>query len=105
MTRESVRLTFLIAGLNDLNICDCNIGNAYINAPCLGLLWTKSGSESGSEKGYVFLLVRALYGMKSSGEASRANPAEILNSVYYRSTESEPDVWIERATIENCTAY
>ena len=30
----SVILEFLIAGLNDLDICACNIGNAYLNASC-----------------------------------------------------------------------
>ena len=33
------------------------------------------------------------------------NLAEKLNSVGYRSTESDPDVWIKRETTENSTAY
>ena len=41
VTRESVRQEFPISGLNDLDICACDIGNAYINAPCRGGLWTK----------------------------------------------------------------
>ena len=36
VTRESVRLEFLIAGLNDLDILSCGVGNAYLNAPCRG---------------------------------------------------------------------
>ena len=51
VTGESVRLEFLIAGLNDLDICSRDIGNAYLNDPCQEKLWTKSGSEIGSEKG------------------------------------------------------
>ena len=38
VNRESVRLEFLIYGLNDLDICACDIGNAYLNAPCWGKL-------------------------------------------------------------------
>ena len=34
VTRKSFRLAFLIAGLNDLDICNCGIGNAYLNSPC-----------------------------------------------------------------------
>ena len=34
VTRESVRLEFIIDGLNDLYICACDIGNAHLNAPC-----------------------------------------------------------------------
>ena len=33
-TRENVRLAFLISGLSNLEICACNIGNAYLNDPC-----------------------------------------------------------------------
>ena len=34
VTRESVRIAFLIAGLNDLDVLAWDIGNAYLNAPC-----------------------------------------------------------------------
>ena len=31
VSRDCVRLAFLIAALNDLNIMTCDIGNAYLN--------------------------------------------------------------------------
>ena len=34
VTRESVILVFLIDILKNLDICACNIGNAYLNSPC-----------------------------------------------------------------------
>ena len=105
VTRDIVILAFIIAGLNNLDILACNIYNAYINTPCSGKQWSKSGSEFVGEKGYVFLIVRALYGLKSSGSAWRSKLAEKLNSMYYRSTESDPDVSIDRATTENFNAY
>ena len=46
-------------------------------------MWTEAGSEFGSEKGYVFIIVRALCGLKSSGIAWRAKLAETLNSMGY----------------------
>ena len=105
VTRESVRLTFIIYGLNDLYICACGIGNAYLNYTCRGKLWTKAGSEFGSEKGYASLLVRSLYGPKSSGSACISKLAVTLNSMGYKSNESDPDVWIKRATSQNGTSY
>ena len=50
VTWESVILAFIIDALNDIYICSCNIGNSYLDDPCRGKLWTKAGSESGSEK-------------------------------------------------------
>ena len=34
VSRDSVRIAFLIAALNNLDITACNVGNAYLNAPC-----------------------------------------------------------------------
>jgi len=34
VTRDSIRIAFLIAALNDLDIMACEITNAYLNAPC-----------------------------------------------------------------------
>ena len=92
VSRESVILEFIISGLNDLYICACGIGNAHLNAPYWGKLWTEGESKFGSEKGYVSLIVRALYGLKSSGASWRDKIAESLKSMDYRSTEYGPDV-------------
>ena len=43
--------------------------------------------------------------MKSSGISWRAKLAETLTSMGYRSTESDPDVYINRATTDNGTDY
>ena len=76
------------------------LANAYLNAPCWGKLWTKTGSEFGSEKGYILLIVRCLYGLKPSGAAWISKPAYT-----HRSKDSDPDAWIERSITENATAY
>ncbi len=34
VSRDSVRIAFLLAALNDLDVLACDIGNAYLNAPC-----------------------------------------------------------------------
>ena len=47
VTKESVRLEFLVAGLDDLENFACDIGNEYLNAPCWGKLWTEAGSKFG----------------------------------------------------------
>ena len=41
--RESVRIAFLIAALNDLEICAADVGNAYLNAPTREKLWIVAG--------------------------------------------------------------
>ena len=59
---------FLIAALNDLDIMMCDIGNAYLNAETRERVWFKAGTEWGNtRKGCTVIIVRALYGLKSSG--------------------------------------
>ena len=64
---DSVQIMFLVAALNDLDIKMCNIGNAYLNAETRERLWFAAGSKWGDRAGYPVIIVRALYGLKSSG--------------------------------------
>jgi hypothetical protein len=67
VSRESVRIGFLVAALNDLDIWAADIQNAYLNAPTKEKVWFKAGDEWGEHKGKPILVVRALYGLKGSG--------------------------------------
>ena len=67
VTQESVRIAFLIAGLNNLDVLACDIGNVYLNAPCREKVWFEAGTEFGSRKGRPVKVVWALCGLKTSG--------------------------------------
>jgi hypothetical protein len=73
VSRESVRIAFLIAALNGLDIAAADIGNAYINAPCRERVGITCGAEWGPLQGMKAKIVRALYGLKSSGAAWRSH--------------------------------
>jgi hypothetical protein len=47
VSRESVRIAFLLAALNGLEICTADVGNAYLNATCHEQIWTIAGLEFG----------------------------------------------------------
>jgi hypothetical protein len=64
VSRDSVRMAFLIAALNDLEIFAADIGNAYLNAPMKEKVHTTAGPEFGPNRvGQTVLIVRALYGL------------------------------------------
>jgi hypothetical protein len=50
VSRESIRIAFLIAALNDLEILAADISNAYQHAPCRERVYTICGPEFGSEE-------------------------------------------------------
>ncbi len=70
VSKDSVRLAFLIAALNDLDILSADIGNAYLNAETKEKVHTICGPEFGAlYQGRVAVIHKALYGLKSSGAA------------------------------------
>jgi hypothetical protein len=75
VSRESVRITFLIAALNDLDILMFDVGNANTTEK----LYCYEGKEFGMDmEGKLMIIRRALYGLKSSGAAYRAHFARTL---------------------------
>ena len=105
VSRESVRIAFLIAALNDLEVFAADIGNAYLNAPCREKIWTIAGPEFGTDSGCIMVVKRALYGLKSSGAAWRAMLAQTLMDLGYKSSRADPDVWIRPQTKPNGFEY
>ncbi len=98
VSRESVRIAFLVAALNDLDILAADIGNAYLNAKTKEMVYTTAGLEFGERKGQCVVIVRALYGLKSSGAAWRSHFAESLRAIGYTPSYADCDVWYRTAT-------
>jgi hypothetical protein len=84
VARDSVRLCFLIAALNDLELLAADIGNAYLNADTRERVHTTCGPEFGREQGRIAIIRKALYGLKSSGVAWRAHLASTLHDMQSR---------------------
>jgi hypothetical protein len=96
--QESVKITFPVTALNDLDIMTCDIGNAYLNAPCRKKIWFVVGPECGNLlQGLPCKKVCALYGLKSSGAAWRAMiSAFIVNNVRFGPTRADADVYMRK---------
>jgi Reverse transcriptase (RNA-dependent DNA polymerase) len=101
VSRDSVRLFFLIAALNDLDVSACDVQNAYINAPTKEKVWFRAGSKLGEHEGKVVVIIRALYGLKSSGARFREHMVNTLRNLGFVSTKADPDVWIRKACKPN----
>ena len=98
VSRDSVRIAFLVAALNGLDILACDIGNAYLNAPCREKIWFVAGLECGvSMKGKPCRLVRALYGLKSSGASWRKMFKDFIEQkLGFKPSRADPDMYYRR---------
>jgi hypothetical protein len=99
VTRDSVRIAFTIAALNGLEVLAGDVQNAYLNAPTKEKCWFIAGPEFGPDReGTPVIIVRALYGLKSSGARWRDHLAATLREAGYTSCYADPDVWMKKNT-------
>ena len=70
VSRDSIRIAFTLAELNDLDVLSDDVQGTYLNALIKERVYTTAGLEFGAEKiGRPVLIVRALYGLKYAKEA------------------------------------
>jgi hypothetical protein len=105
VSRDSVRILLTIAALNDLDILGADVQNAFLTAPNKEKCWMIAGPEFGSEEGKTFLVVKALYGLKSASFSFRSYMAEKLTSMGFQSSMADPDVWLRAATKADGESY
>jgi hypothetical protein len=106
VTRESIRIAFLIAALNELDILVADIGNAYLQAPAREQVHTTAGPEFGPSRiGQTVIIVRALYGLKLSGAAWHAQLSETLYGMGFKPSLADADVWYKAACKGNGFEY
>ena len=86
----------MLAALNDLDVLSADVQRAYLNAPTKEKVYTTAaGLEFGADKvGRPVLIVRALYGLKSSGARWRDHMAATFREGGFTSCGGDPDVWM-----------
>ena len=108
VSRETVRMGFLIAAMNDLKVCAADIGNAYLNAKCAERVHVKCGPElfGPENEGKIAVIVRALYGLKSAGASWRAHlSAMIQDQLKFKTSKADPDIYMKRKKREDGRDY
>ena len=87
----------MLAALHDVDILAADVGNAYLNAPCREKVYCIAGPEFGSDEGKTAIIIRALYGLKSSGAAWRAHLAQSMHALDFVPSKGDPDFWMRPA--------
>ena len=91
--RETVRIAFLEAALNDLKVIAKDIQNAFVNAFTKEKIYFRAGDEW-KAKGKIIVITRALYGLKSLALMWRNQLADIIgNKLGFKSSLADPDLW------------
>ena len=92
----SARALDVIAAANGLKTIIGDIGNAFIQAKTKEKCYITCGPEFGEHFGCVALIVKALYGLRTSAERFHSLLSDFLRGLGFRPTKFDRDVWIRR---------
>ena len=103
--RETVRIALTLAVLNDLEVKCGDVLNACITAPVKEKIWTYLGPEHVEDEFKKAIIVRALYGLKSSGAAFRAHLCECMATLGHKPCLADPDICIKAQNQDGIDYY
>ena len=91
---KGIRILTFLAELNDCETWATDIGNAYLESFTQEKVYIKAGPEFGERAGHILVIVRALYGLKSSGLRWSERFADVLRSMGFFPSKAERDIWM-----------
>jgi hypothetical protein len=92
---RGIRLVIFLAELNGLETWSTDIGNAYLESYTKEKVGIKAGPEFGELAGHTLIIVKALYGLRSSGLRWHEKFADCLRDEGYSPCRAEPDIWMK----------
>ena len=91
---RGIRMLTFLAEHNDMELWATDIGNAYLESFTKEKVYIKAGAEFGDREGHYLVIVKALYGLKSSGLRWHERFADVLRSMKFFPSRAEPDIWM-----------
>ena len=91
---KSMRIAILVGEINGLKICAGDVGNAYLEAFTREKVCFIAGRAFKHLEGHTLIIVKALYGLCTSGARFHDRFADTLHSLGFFSCKNEPDLWM-----------
>ena len=101
---RGLRLVVFLAELNNLQIYATDVGNAYLETYTKEKLCIIAGAEFGDLKGHTLIIVKALYGLRTSGARWHDRFADCLRKMGFVPSRAEPEIWM-RLNEDNIYEY
>ena len=92
---DVVRLLFVIASINKMNVWATDISMAYLHGVTREKLWTRAGPEFGPLEGRIMRIHKSIYGLVSSGSVFHEVLSDTLRQMGWTPTYADPNVWIK----------
>ena len=80
--------------MNNLKVWQTDIGNAYLEAYTNEKVYVIAGPEFGELEGHIFVIRKALYGLKTSSVRWHERFSGVLRDMGFLPSFAEPDIWM-----------
>ena len=94
VTLRGVRLCIFLAELNGLKVWQTDVGNAYLEANTTEKVYVIAGSEFDGLKDHVLIIVKSLYGLRTSGKRWYERFSDVLRDMGFFPCFAEPEIWM-----------
>ena len=91
------RIVLALGELNGMDVWSTDIGNAYLCANTEELLFVVAGPEFGELEGHILLVIKALYGLRTSGKRWNERFADCLRQEGFVQCKAEPEIWLRKS--------
>jgi hypothetical protein len=91
---RSVRMIAFLAEHNEMELWATDIGNAYLEAYTSEKVCIIAGGEFGELAGHLLVIIKALYGLKSSGLRWSERFSAVLRDMGFKASYCDPCVWM-----------
>ena len=102
---RNLRLVIFLGKLNHLELWGADIGNAYLEAFTDEKLYIVAGPEFQELEGYILILLKALYGLKSSGKRWAEVIHGMLRDMKVLPSKADSCIWLRKAPNLRCYKY
>ena len=93
VSMETVRIAFVLAKLNELDVCAGDIGNAFLDGWTKEKVYFRTGPEFGLKiQGKRLIAVKAIYGLKSSSARFHEHFSIALHKLNFRPSKADLDL-------------
>ena len=109
-SRDLVRILFLLAALNGLEVLSADIQDTYLSAQLAPgvkyyMIAKEANGFTADQDGRLCIIVRALYGLPIAGASFRAYLTKHLRELGYQPCKADPDVHMREEVRKDGTRY
>ena len=91
---QGIRMVTFIAELNDMELWATDIGNAYLESVTSEKVAFVAGPEFGKYAGHTLVILKAQYGLRTSGRQWHNRLFDVLISMGFIPSKAEDDIWM-----------